>query len=250
MVLSWWDHHAVWIFPSVYIVFLSNERGKIRGKLKVMSSSAHTRLFSPVVRRVVIPAALGATGLFVSATSAAGSVGFYLATFFTAAVWIITWLLVGNRSDFRGHFLRNTVRGVMLGVVLIAVFVLGAVVVRVIPGLAGPVEQLLANMSQGTVWITLATLVVNGIGEEMFFRGVVDTQFTQVMKPWVAMAWQIVLYIVVTAAMGVPLLFVAALLIGGVATMEKRATGSLISASIMHVTWGLGMAFLLPVLIH
>ena len=240
----------VWIFPSGYILFLSNERGKIRDKLEVMSSSAHTQLFSPVVRRVVIPAVLGAAGLFVSATSAAGSIGFYLATFFTAAVWIIMWLLVGNRSDFRGHLLCNTVRGVVLGVVLIAVFALGAVVVRVFPGLVGPVEQLLANMSQGIVWITLATVVVNGIGEEMFFRGVVDTQFTQVMKPWGAMAWQIVLYIVVTAAMGVPLLFVAALLIGGVATMEKRVTGSLISASIMHVTWGLGMAFLLPVLIH
>ncbi|ALA66433.1 abortive infection protein [Corynebacterium lactis RW2-5] len=203
-----------------------------------------------ITSRVLLPAALGAIGLFVAANSGAGSVGFYAATFFTAAVWLFSWLLAGRRDAFLGTYLQESVRGMALGLGLVAVFIVGAMGVRFIPALAAPVAELLANMGTSTVWLTLVTLVVNGIGEEMFFRDVAQGEFDRSMTPSMAIISQMALYIAVTAAMGVPLLFVAALLIGGFATMEVKRSSRLISASVMHVTWGIGMAFLLPVFIH
>ena len=39
---------------------------------------------------------------------------------------------------------------------------------RFIPFLAGPVSDLLDNMRRGSIPITLATLIINGVGEELF----------------------------------------------------------------------------------
>lgn len=61
---------------------------------------------------------------------------------------------------------------------------------------------------------------------------------------------QVALYIAVTAAMGVPLLLVASVLIGGIAALEARRADNLISATTLHLVWSTGMAFVLPGLIH
>ena len=61
---------------------------------------------------------------------------------------------------------------------------------------------------------------------------------------------QVALYIAVTAAMGVPLLLVASVLIGSIAALEARRADNLISATTLHLVWSTGMAFVLPGLIH
>ena len=199
--------------------------------------------------RIIIPALLGAAGLFISAQAPAGSVQFYLATFFTAAIWLGSWLLWGNRQCFSGHAPRELTRGAAIGIALIALFILGALIVRHIPMLAGPVSDLLDNMRHGSVPITLATLVINGVGEELFFRDVARRQLADVLSPTPAILAQLALYIAVTAAMGIPLLLVASVLIGGIAALEARRADSLISATTLHLVWSTGMAFLLPVVI-
>ena len=199
---------------------------------------------------MIIPAALGGLGLFVSAISATASVGFYLGTFFSAAVWFVTWWLCGNRAAMRGDFRREVPRGLIIGLGLIALFIVGALIVRFIPLLAAPVDELLGNMRTDTVAITLLTLVVNGIGEELFFRDVARRQFGKVMSPKAVLIATVLLYIAVTAAMGIPLLLVASVLIGGLAGMEAARSGNVISAITLHLTWSVGMAFLLPLIIN
>lgn len=199
--------------------------------------------------RIIIPALLGAAGLFISAQAPAGSVQFYVATFFTAAIWLGSWLLWGNRQCFSGHAPRELTRGAAIGLALIALFILGALIVRHIPMLAGPVSDLLDNMRHGSVPITLATLVINGVGEELFFRDVARRQLADALSPTPAILAQLAFYIAVTAAMGIPLLLVASVLIGGIAALEARRTDSLISATTLHLVWSTGMAFLLPVVI-
>ena len=115
--------------------------------------------------------------------------------------------------------------------------------------LAGPVSDLLDNMRHGSVPITLATLVINGVGEELFFRDVARRQLADVLSPTPAILAQLALYIAVTAAMGIPLLLVASILIGGIAALEARCADSIISATTLHLVWSTGMAFLLPVVI-
>ena len=203
-----------------------------------------------LLSRTILPAVLGAVGLFTSARTEAGSPEFYAATFFTAAVWFLTWLAWGNRRCFSGQALRETARGLALGLTLIVLFILGALIVRFIPFLAGPVSDLLDNMRHGSVPITLATLIINGLGEELFFRDVARRQFSDSLSPTPAIITQLALYISVTAAMGIPLLLVASVLIGGAAALEDRRADNLISATTLHLVWSLGMAFVLPILIH
>ena len=115
------------------------------------------------------------------------------------------------------------------------------------PALAGPVSDLLDNMRHGSVPMTLATLIINGVGEELFFRDVARRALSDASSP--SLIFQVALYIAVTAAMGVPLLLVASILIGGIAALEARRADNLISATTLHLVWSIGMAFLLPVVI-
>ena len=200
-----------------------------------------------LIWRIVIPALLGACGLYASSHTAPGSWQFYLATFFTAGVWLGTWLKWGDRRCFSGAAPRELARGVVIGIALIILFLLGALIVRSVPALAGPVSDLLDNMRHGSVPMTLATLIINGVGEELFFRDVARRALSDASSP--SLIFQVALYIAVTAAMGVPLLLVASILIGGIAALEARRADNLISATTLHLVWSIGMAFLLPVVI-
>ena len=100
-----------------------------------------TRL--PILWRVVLPAILGAIGLFYSSQAPAGSGGFYAATFFTAAIWLGTWCLWVDRSCFHGHTLKELALGAVIGIGLIALFIVGALMVRLVPFLAALINDLL-----------------------------------------------------------------------------------------------------------
>ncbi|OFR62944.1 hypothetical protein [Corynebacterium sp. HMSC078H07] len=139
--------------------------------------------------------------------SGAGSWQFYLATFFTAAIWLGTWLKWGDRRCFSGAAPRELARGAGIGIALIIPFLLGALIVRSIPALAGPVSDLPDNMCHGSVPMTLATLVINGVGEELFFHDVARRALSDISSPTPSLISQVALYIAVTAAMGVSNIF-------------------------------------------
>ncbi|MDV2425411.1 CPBP family intramembrane glutamate endopeptidase, partial [Corynebacterium sp. CTNIH16] len=101
-----------------------------------------------------------------------GSAQFYLTTFFTDAIWLGAQLLWGNRHCFSGHTPRELARNAAIGTALIVLFILGRLIVRLTPLLAKPASDLLDNMRHGSVPITLTTLFINGVGEELFFRDV------------------------------------------------------------------------------
>lgn len=103
-----------------------------------------------------------------------------------------------------GHAPRELARGAVISIALIILFLLGALIVRSIPALAGPVSDLLDNMRHGSVPMTLATLIINGVGEELFFRDVARRALSDASSPTPSLITQVALYIAVTAAMGVP----------------------------------------------
>ena len=116
--------------------------------------------------RNIIPALLS------SANATVGSAQFYLATFFTTAIWLGSWLLSGSRLSFSNHGPRELARDAAIGIALIILFILGRLIVRLTPLLAKPASDLLDNMRHGSALITLTTLFINGVGEELLFRDV------------------------------------------------------------------------------
>lgn len=173
---------------------------------------------------------------------------FYLATLLLAAVWTVGALLGGPLRLGRAHTRSGTrqsravVQSLVLGLLLVGIFFAGAVVAGGIPVLREPLERLLDHARFG--WLPLVVLLTSlaGIGEELFFRGALFSA----MPRRHAVALTTLVYTLSVVPTGIPLLVLAAAVLGVVAAMQRRVTGGVLGPIVTHVTWSLGMLFLLP----
>src|SRR4051794_20983297 len=120
---------------------------------------------------------LGAVVLGFSLRIDPGSRWFYPATLGLAAVWAVGAFVSGplhlGRIPFRGRESRPVVTPILLGLLLAAVFVVGAFLVRTVDflsGLEGQVISVIDYADQGSIPTLLVITTINGIAEELFFR--------------------------------------------------------------------------------
>ena len=200
-------------------------------------------------RRVVVVVTLvvGAGVLAWALRIEPGDPTFYVATFALAAVWAAGALLSGPLHLGRGHTRaggasRAVVQSLALGTLLLALFMLGALGVARIPVLREPVEELLDHARVGSLALVTVITMVNGIAEELYFRG---AMYAGVGRRH-AVAVTTVVYVLVTATSGIPLLALAAAVVGLVVAFQRRVTGGILGPAVTHLTWSLGMLYLLP----
>ena len=199
-------------------------------------------------RRIVvgITLAVGATLLGLSFSVRQGGPAFYPLTFGLAATWTLGSLLSGPLH--LGHILRGgtlrrpIITPIVAGLLLAALFVLGAFVIRTIPALASLTEDVLGYARLGNLWIILVITLVNGIAEELFFRG----SLFAAIGTWHPVLISTVLYALATVAGGNPVLVFAAALLGTVVGLERRASGGILAPILTHITWSLSMLLVLP----
>ena len=84
---------------------------------------------------------------------------------------------------------------------------------------------------------------VNGVAEELFFRG---AAYAAVPKHPVTVTT--IAYTIATMATGNLMLSFAAVLLGIVVGLERRASGGILAPIITHLTWSLSMLVLLPLI--
>jgi membrane protease YdiL (CAAX protease family) len=177
-----------------------------------------------------------------------GDSSFYLATLVLAGVWTCGALLSGplhlGRANTRaGHTdSRAVVQSLALGLLLLAVFMAGAVVVARIDFLREPVDELLDHARAGSLALVAVITAVNAVAEELYFRGAL---YAGVGRRHAVLVTTVV-YAGVTAASGIPLLVLAATLLGLLVGLQRRVTGGILGPTITHLTWSMGMLFLLP----
>lgn len=201
-----------------------------------------------VRRRIVvgITLAVGATLLGLSFSVRQGDPAFYPLTFGLAATWTLGSLLSGPLH--LGHILRGgTLRRPIItpiasGLLLAALFVVGAFFIRTIPALASLTEDVLGYARLGNLWIILAITLVNGIAEELFFRGALFAA----IGIWHPVLISTVIYALATIAGGNAVLVFAAALLGTVVALERRASGGILAPILTHITWSLSMLLVLP----
>lgn len=178
-----------------------------------------------------------------------GDPTFYAATLGLAAVWAVGAFASGPLHLGHAHTRdgsgtsRAIVQSLALGTLLLGVFMAGAVVVAQIPFLRNPVQELLDHARFGSLALVAVITVVNGIAEELYFRGAL---YAGVGRRH-AVAVTTVVYTLVTATSGIPLLILAGALVGLVVAFQRRVTGGILGPIVTHLTWSLGMLFLLPV---
>ena len=191
---------------------------------------------------------LGAVVLGFSLRLDPGSRWFYPAALALAGVWTVGAFVSGplhlGRISFRERASRPVFTPILVGLLLAGVFVAGAFLVRTLDflsGLEGQVVHITDFADQGSVPILAVITAVNGIAEELFFRGAAYASIT--VHP---VLWTTVAYGVATLATGNVMLAFAATLLGLVVGLERRASGGILAPILTHCTWSLTMLFALP----
>jgi uncharacterized protein len=189
---------------------------------------------------------LGAIVLGLSLQISPGSRWFYPATFALAAVWTVGAFASGPlhlgrtlRGDEPGP--RPVLVPVVYGALLAAVFVVGALVVRQVPWLDSQVRHVTDHAEKGSVPLLVLVTAVNGVAEELFFRGALYAAITR--RPVVVTT---IAYVAATLATGNLMLAFAAVLLGLLVALERRATGGIQAPAITHVVWSVTMLLALP----
>jgi CAAX protease family protein len=199
-------------------------------------------------RRVVAAVTLvaGATLLGFSLAVRPGDPLFYLMTLGVAAVWIAGSLLSGplhlGRVMRRGVLRRPILSPIALGAVVGAVFVAGGVAVRYVPPLAGLADRVLDHARYGSILLIALVTLVNGVAEEVFFRGAL---FAAIGRRY-PVVLSTVIYGLATVATANPILVFAAVLLGAVLGLERRASGGILAPMLTHITWSMIVLFALP----
>ena len=199
-------------------------------------------------RRIVaaITLVVGTAVLGISLAVKPGDPAFYPLTAVLAAVWVIGGFASGplhlGRIEVRGTLRRPVLTPIAFGLIAAAIFVLGALVVREIGPLADYTQSVLDHARKGSLPLLVLITVGNGITEEVYFRGALYAAIG-VRHP---VPITTLVYAIATVASGNPMLVFAALTLGLVLALQRRASGGLLAPILTHITWSTCMLFLLP----
>jgi membrane protease YdiL (CAAX protease family) len=130
----------------------------------------------------------------------------------------------------------------LLGLVTAVVFILGALIVREIEPLRAYTENVLAFARYQSLPLVALVTVMNGIAEEIFFRGALFAA----IGIWHPVAISTVIYSLTTVATGNPMLVFAAVMLGILLGLQRRSSGGILGPILTHCTWSLTMLLVLP----
>jgi len=228
----------------------------LRSSLWEMTPRDHRQSAREFRRRQVVSAVVVLVGAVVLGYSLnidpADTARFSAAALVLAAVWTVGAFASGPLHLGRiGHPAepdlaapRPVVQPLLIGAALALVFVLGAFVVREIPWLDDQVSNVLAHAQEGSGLVLLVVTMMNGIAEELFFRGALYAAI-----PRHQILWTTVAYTVATLATGNVMLGFAAVLLGLVVGLQRRASGGILAPIITHLVWSVTMLYALPAII-
>jgi membrane protease YdiL (CAAX protease family) len=169
-------------------------------------------------------------------------VTFFILTFALAGTWIVGALVSGPLHLGFWEGKRDLIRPTLLGIAAFIVFLVGDLILRPIPYLHHQIDIIIGHAGGNTALLAVVVAVVNGLGEELFFRGAVYSAF----GPKGPLLGATVVYIAVIACAGNPILALAGLIMGTLFALERRATRGILASSATHVVWSLLMIALLP----
>ena len=202
-------------------------------------------------RRVVAGVSvLGAGLLGVSLSTKPDSTAFYVTSFGVAGTW-----LAGGFASGRLHLgwmqardetlKRPVVTPVLTGVAAFGVFYGCALVCRHVPVLDQAISSVLRFADKGSSPLVYLTTLVNGASEEVFFRGALFAAIGR-RRPIVIST---VIYALVTVATGNPMLVFAAVVMGLLFGLQRRASGGILASMLTHLVWSVVMLLALPPII-
>ena len=218
----------------------SSEAGRVLTARPVEDAGPGRRRTVVAATLVVGTAALGAT-----LASSAGSGWFYGLGLLAAVVWTAGGLLSGpirwTRGGARSVSLSDVALPILAGVALYGGFAAAKLVADQVPPLSHSVNSVLARADAGPRLLALVVALVNGVGEEVFFRGALYDAFDRYRALWATAIYGIVTIATLNVA-----LVAAAVVMGSVFALERRASGGILAPVLTHLSWSILVLFLLP----
>lgn len=169
-----------------------------------------------------------------------GSRRFYALSLTTAATWLAGGSSGRSRAS-RGER-RIVVVPVATGVGAFTAFYAAARIARRIPVLDRAIASVLHHAHRGSDPLVLATTLLNGLGEEVFFRGAVY----DVSGDRHPVTISTVLYTASAATTRNPALVIASAVMGALFGRQRRATGGIQAPALTHLTWSTLMLRFMP----
>ena len=127
----------------------------------------------------------------------------------------------GDRPDVIG--------AVAAGVAAFIVFLAAYLAARHLPVVGAALHGVLATADAGSITVVLLVALVNGAGEELFFRGALHAAVERHRPALV--------YVVVTAATGNIALVIAAVVMGALFSVERLSSRGVLAPMLTHLTW-------------
>jgi membrane protease YdiL (CAAX protease family) len=173
-----------------------------------------------------------------------GSVWFTILGLLVAATWTVGSFVSGPIPLQPGRDVawRTFVGPVGAGMVAFGVFVIAFVVARHLPLVGSALAGVLATADAGPIALVLVVALVNGAGEELFFRGALHAA----LAPHRPAITTTIVYVIVTAATGNLALVIAAAVMGTVFSLERLSTRGVLAPMVTHLTWSTLMVLALP----
>ena len=189
------------------------------------------------------------------------------------AVWTIAslasnivgiWLAVGSTSlllgvlalrfDFEScrQLLRPKRRLIVLGVIVgglmaVATHLMYPVFIGLVPQVTVDIADLYAAFRAPSVWVPILFLGPVILGEELVWRGVVQTELSERFGTGQGVLLAAGFYTLVQVPVGSPVLLLTAFSCGLVWSALRASTRSLVSALVAHILWDVAILLWLPI---
>jgi membrane protease YdiL (CAAX protease family) len=173
-----------------------------------------------------------------------GSAWFTVLGLLVAATWTVGSFVSGPIPLRPDHEIawRTVLRPVVVGVAAFGVFLAAYLVARHLPVVGPALDGVLATADAGHAALVLLVALVNGAGEELFFRGALHAAL-EPHRPGIATT---IVYVIVTAATGNVALVIAAVVMGALFSLERLSTRGVLAPMLTHLTWSTLMVLALP----
>lgn len=193
--------------------------------------------------------ALASVVVWLAAAASTGPLGIWVAIGGTAAALGLAVLLFDRPASTA--LLQPSPRLVLLGaaaggVMAAATYLLYPLLARILPFIATDTTQLYAAFRAPSLVVASLALVPVIVGEELVWRGVVQASLVQRLGAWGGVALAAVVYALVHAPLGSPVLVAVAFFCGLAWGTLRATTASLVPTLVAHLLWNVLVLVWLP----
>ncbi len=161
-----------------------------------------------------------------------------------AGTWILGSVVSGPIpvESIRSSRLRVVLCALALGIVAFLGFLAADLVGRHLPFVSPALHNILIRADAVPTGLVLLVALVNGLGEELFFRGALFSA----LGSHHPVAGTTVIYVAVTATTGNIALVVAAGVMGTLFSLQRKRTAAILAPTVTHICWSTLMLLALP----